>query len=419
MRRKLSFLFPLLIFGFLVDICAVRANPDPPAATSMERVVTLTNGAMYRGELLEYVPQSHVLLRLAGGELKRFDWRQIKDASAIAAPTEPASAPTSTKIAASTPPAAPVPGPKLAADAAGPPHDPIAYQRHLKAGESAFRAGAYRAAILDFKAAYRLNPDPNLHYSLARSYHNLGAYADAKEHYESFLEDGKDLGGSSRQEAKAQLLRAERAEKAIEALPPQLRARAPNEASFVSLSSTRPDVRLQRLAVHLEDTSGWGPAATGYWGPAEFKAWRSICKPPCERLVTTAGTFRVVGESTVSSEEFKLPGHTRDVSIDVSRGSRAMRVGAAVMLSFGGAFLVAGAATGLVTLNMHGHDCTFDSFVGYICPNRETPEMRTLRTDRERSTLLGATGGLLGGGAALIVASIPLFYFSKTRVTVH
>ncbi len=52
-----------------------------PAAAAVTEAVTLTNGSMYQGELVEKVPGDHLPLRLATGEVKRFDWAQIASIS--------------------------------------------------------------------------------------------------------------------------------------------------------------------------------------------------------------------------------------------------------------------------------------------------------------------------------------------------
>lgn len=55
---------------------------------SSERVVTLPDGSLYRGELIELVPNDHITIRLATGEVRRFEWATISDVSTpVVAPT--------------------------------------------------------------------------------------------------------------------------------------------------------------------------------------------------------------------------------------------------------------------------------------------------------------------------------------------
>lgn len=62
---------------------------------SSDRIVTLSDGALYRGELIELVPNDHITIRLATGEVKRFEWATISDVSTpVVSPTPQFSPPT-------------------------------------------------------------------------------------------------------------------------------------------------------------------------------------------------------------------------------------------------------------------------------------------------------------------------------------
>ena len=62
---------------------------------SSDRIVTLSDGALYRGELIELVPNDHITIRLATGEVKRFEWATISDVSTpVVSPTLRFSLPT-------------------------------------------------------------------------------------------------------------------------------------------------------------------------------------------------------------------------------------------------------------------------------------------------------------------------------------
>jgi hypothetical protein len=57
----------------------VPSTPSAPAArvTGPEIVVTLTSGAVFRGEIIELVPGAHAVIRTAAGDIRRFEGREI------------------------------------------------------------------------------------------------------------------------------------------------------------------------------------------------------------------------------------------------------------------------------------------------------------------------------------------------------
>lgn len=88
-----------------------------PASAAVTEAVTLTDGSMYQGELVEKVPGDHLTLRLATGEIKRFDWPEIASISGDAIH------PTWTGSEAAPPPPPPAPQPPT-----GPPPGPTALE---------------------------------------------------------------------------------------------------------------------------------------------------------------------------------------------------------------------------------------------------------------------------------------------------
>ncbi|MFO0574357.1 MAG: hypothetical protein U1A78_10175 [Polyangia bacterium] len=92
------------------------AQPGPAASEPTERTVVTKDGAMYRGEVLEYVVGSHITLRLDTGESKRIVWddatqisppRPKRSSPPPAAPSPPPAAPPSLPPPSSAPPSAP------------------------------------------------------------------------------------------------------------------------------------------------------------------------------------------------------------------------------------------------------------------------------------------------------------------------
>lgn len=99
MRRGSSAARSLLAAALAVSfvfVAAARAEPVSGAA-ALERI-TLLDGSVYQGELVEKVVGDHVTLKLATGAVKRFDWRSLRGEAAAPEPLAPEAA---------TPPAAP------------------------------------------------------------------------------------------------------------------------------------------------------------------------------------------------------------------------------------------------------------------------------------------------------------------------
>lgn len=79
---------------------AAAPAPGPVAAAAEpEHVVTLRDGAIYRGVLIELVPNDHLVLRLATGELRRIAWADIQSRHVVA----PAPAAVPVPVAAQPP----------------------------------------------------------------------------------------------------------------------------------------------------------------------------------------------------------------------------------------------------------------------------------------------------------------------------
>lgn len=68
----------------------VRAQGVAPPSTC---VTLAANGARYCGELVEEVPAQHIVLKLATGEVKRFEWGELARPAPPPVPPAPAAAP--------------------------------------------------------------------------------------------------------------------------------------------------------------------------------------------------------------------------------------------------------------------------------------------------------------------------------------
>lgn len=87
------------------------AQPGPSASEPTERTVVTKDGAMYRGEVLEYVVGSHITLRLDTGESKRIVWDDATQISPPRPKRSPTPAAPSPPPSSSPPPSQPSPPP--------------------------------------------------------------------------------------------------------------------------------------------------------------------------------------------------------------------------------------------------------------------------------------------------------------------
>ena len=128
--------------SFGAGTSVARAQGGPPQT----QLVHLQDGSIYQGELVEFVPNDHLTLRLASGEIKRFAWSDMQPLSMPIAPS------------ATVPQAVVVPGivaPIVISPPPPPeppePSDPV--QLHFEASDPAAvlyarRAGGPRARLL-------------------------------------------------------------------------------------------------------------------------------------------------------------------------------------------------------------------------------------------------------------------------------
>lgn len=209
----------LLFWSLIVLLCSGRANARPSSeepAESAERILSLLDGAIYRGELIEYVPHSHVVMKLASGQVRRFEWNQVKRValvassnSAIAVPpakVENRQPPRPVAPALPTPPvtteprSAPVPAPQLSAR---PPADlEAAYQAHAGRAKDLYEDDDLPGALEEYKAAYRIIPRPTVLFSMARINQRLGRLDEALHQFQRFLREDQNVSPERRVQVK-------------------------------------------------------------------------------------------------------------------------------------------------------------------------------------------------------------------------
>jgi hypothetical protein len=67
-----------------------------------------------------------------------------------------------------------------------------AARAHYKDGRANYQLGEYRAAIREFKEAYRLKPDATFLFNIAQCYRQLHEYGEALQLYRNYLRDAPD-----------------------------------------------------------------------------------------------------------------------------------------------------------------------------------------------------------------------------------
>jgi tetratricopeptide (TPR) repeat protein len=127
-------------------------------------------------------------------------------------------------------PAAPEPPAPATADAA---LDTLA-QEHYKAGVEMFRNGQYEAARVEFEAAYKLLPLPDLLHNLSMAAEKQGRLADALSYEERFLATAAHLIHSERTAAKERIGRLREAVGTV----PQATASGPSPAPVANAPVT-------------------------------------------------------------------------------------------------------------------------------------------------------------------------------------
>jgi hypothetical protein len=83
----------LLMASMLVASHPAVARADATPVRVGDRIVSLRDGSIYRGTLVELVVGDHVTIKLATGEVKRFEWSAVKETNeALAEPPAPPAA---------------------------------------------------------------------------------------------------------------------------------------------------------------------------------------------------------------------------------------------------------------------------------------------------------------------------------------
>ncbi len=407
MKSAIAALLLVFLGGFAPLAAAAPAE-------SLERIVHLTDGALYRGEILESVPQSHVTLLLVSGEVRRFKWSQVRRVSLVAsssaswpvssspevppqAVSQPQSAGHEVPVEKRLSPSAEPPAP-LAIQPIAPPsplpvpspsgvsaiEDPAAHA-HLQQGDQAFAARSYQEALAHYRKAAEVSGSPRIHALLAKAYRKRGHFAQAYDEYRAYLASDASLSLAQRQQIQARMTEMLRRQDAFAALPPEART----HAAFVSVRSPVPGLRLQTRVVRreLED---------GHWFSAEEK-WRTVCQEDCNAPIPRHSTLRILSKEVEPAPIFTLPAEDRDAVVHVRPYAKNVRSGAFAMMG-------TGIVISLVGAGLMGAFATARSMAVPSSMDR-TPTWAGL--------------GLFLGGTGVALGSIPVFFAARPSVRIE
>lgn len=178
----------------LFSILGLQGVARADGAAPAEFLVTLRNGGIYRGEVLEYEPGDHVTLRLARGDIKHFPWKDVASATAVQAGKATAAAAPLAPARVQPPPAPPPRAPVVSTPPAPkPPTQEEVFDRHVKAAEFLYQAHEPARALRELQLAYQIAPRSSLLYLMARSYQQLRRYDDAINLYRRYMQEDANL----------------------------------------------------------------------------------------------------------------------------------------------------------------------------------------------------------------------------------
>lgn len=287
--------FRLLLLAVLAfRALLAHAAPDKHglAPVSLERVLILKDGSIYRGEVLELVPREYIILKLRNGTDRRFSWASIDRQSTPGSDSVSKESPTIEQphVPAQIP--EPIPPPKKRVQSAPPNQDET-----IRPAPS----------VSDVQPASRDRVEPDA-FQTAPNVHQIPSPSNIK-------------------------------------LPPDLQ-RYKTEFVFLTMRSSVDNLRLEYLK-ERKQIEGY-EAFAGYGAPTSISSWRHACDYPCGEYVYRKAVFRVKAEGMMNSSEFTLPRSGSEMELRVKPGRPIVR-------GFGIAFDVIGPvsllAGGLLLLN--------------------------------------------------------------------
>ena len=281
-NRKNSILIVAVSFLALsrVSAAAPEGRGNAPSALSLQRLLILKDGAIYRGEVIELVPNDYVILKLRSGAEKRFAWSEIEKQSIPGAPS--AEHPVTEEL--------------MSAETRKAPMRPSAPMTTTTTTPS-----QQKSAPPEYFAPSRQAPK-------------------GKTSSPRLNQPDDEIDPESKDEA-SQLSPRPKPLK----LPPDL---APYKNDLVQLQMRSPQENL-RLE-YLRDTfeTGWD---NGVGSSVSLESWKLACVYPCGEYVYRGSTFRVTAPNMVDSPSFSLPKRGRLMELKVAPGNpTVLRAGIAL-----------------------------------------------------------------------------------------
>ncbi|MBL9003696.1 MAG: tetratricopeptide repeat protein [Myxococcales bacterium] len=190
---------PILAALFVLQLAVPSwAEPVIDSTDSPERIVTLTSGAVYRGEVIELEPKSHVILRLASGAQRRFEWRDLRRiAGTSPAPVSASRGRGGDKLGGGSSPASAPSGerPPTWTDnkVREAPRAAASYREHLNDAKVLEEVGQLADALSHYEQAYARNPQPAVLYRMASLHDQLDHPRQALTLYRRYLAQNPNL----------------------------------------------------------------------------------------------------------------------------------------------------------------------------------------------------------------------------------
>lgn len=323
MRRWMTALFCIsLSLDPFSTTSSVRA--EPTAFSSLERVVVLKDGSVYRGELLELVVNKYLVLKLRDGREQTFRWERIASQVPLGRhgslePREGSSLTPATPTSAQA-------TPDGDADLGHGQH-PSETMAVVTKGPQAAGGVAFPKLPRTVAKVPRLQVEDEVAGGRDADRSNDGAYAASPRHV----------------------------------LPAELR---PYRDQFVrvSMRSPNPSIRLEYLDENVESDSGL-PALAG----TSFSTWRQMCNYPCGELIYRNSALRVTGPNIVTSSRFALPRDGKELELRVKPGHpAALGMGITLGIVGGLGVLVGGITLALFDIQLQDphHGPIDDWFIG-------------------------------------------------------
>ena len=220
-------------------------------------------------------------------------------------------------------------------------------RHHFQAGTAAFNLGEFKAAADEYKAAYKLRPDPVFLYNIGQAYRMANDYEQALFFYRSYLHNTPDA--ANRQEVEERIRVLEEQRKKIEQPPNSPQPPSP-ETSTTPSTTTPPPPAAPSPSPSPSPSAGATPARPA--GSAKLRLAGIVTgSVGVAALAAGIGLF-VVGNQAADSQNHAGAGAVFDPTAE-SHAHAFQPAGVALMVS--GGVLAVGGVT-LFVIGRRGHD---------------------------------------------------------------